>query len=158
MSADIDQLDSLIDAALESLTSRQRKFAEIYAAGDNGSSADIKAGYSVNRAKHTAYRLATNGHPKVHKAIALLRKRHALEHGIPAAWKRKKLQEIADAASDPTQDGYQPGSAVRAVNELNLMDGHHAPKQHQLTSMNISVEYKLDMPSRVINDESDDDN
>ena len=117
---DVGDLDQQIEQALAPLNARQRKFVEIYAAGDNATSAALKAGYSVDRARQTGCRLATNGDfAHVQRAIALLRDRYSLQHGIPAAWKRGALVNTYERAMDINQ----PGSAVSAVRVLCELDG-----------------------------------
>lgn len=97
-------LDEQIEQALKPLTAKQRLFVEHHAAGLNGTMAAMKAGYSENRARHTASRLVTNGSfANVQHALALLRRKYAWEHGIPAAWKRMQLVELFGQARELEQ-------------------------------------------------------
>lgn len=145
----LQDLDNRITEALKALSRKQRKFVEVYAAGDNAGTAAIKAGYSPGGSHvHASRMLNQVNYAHVQHALELLRTRHALDHGMPLAWKRKVLANVAETASDVDGRGYVPSAAVRAVNEMNLMDGTHAPKQHHVTSMSVNVDlnYQIDVP------------
>ena len=149
MGKDLTKLDAEISDALKPLSPRQRTFVENFATGGNSTQAALKAGYAERSARIQASRLMTNAnYTHVQRAVDLLRERHALEHGLPAAWKRKVLANVAETASDVNGDGYVPSAAVRAVNEMNLMDGSHAPRQSHITmqSVNVDLHYQIDVP------------
>jgi hypothetical protein len=115
-----DDLESQITEALKPLSPKQRKFAQIFAGGDNSGSAAIKAGYAVGGADAAGSRLLRNHkYASVQHAIELLRHKYALEHGISALWKRKALVATYSHARDIDQ----PSAANQTLRTLMEMDG-----------------------------------
>jgi phage terminase small subunit len=143
---EIAELDQQIEQALSVLNLRQRKFALLVSEGESGTQAAIKANYAKPQAASTASRMLSRN-AKVKTAVSLLSRKHQLEHGIAAGEKRKRLLYIADQHRDAN-----PAAAVRALHELNLMDGHHAAIQvkHNHLSVNVNLDYQVDLPERVI--------
>ena len=79
--------------------------------------------------------------PEIKHAIRLLQHRRELRLGIEIGRKRSLLMDIIENCKAEA-----PQVAISAVKELNLMDGHHAPKQVALAGQVnlVSVEYNLD--------------
>lgn len=145
----LEELDREIQKALKPLNSRQRKFALVVGVGESQTKAAVAANYSKNRAEQTGSRLLTNG--KVKNAVQLIQYKHQLQHGIDAGIKRGMLLDIAATAKAPG-DNYQPSAAVRALHELNEMDGHLKPRETRITgvNLNIGISYDVALPERVI--------
>jgi len=157
---EIEQLDQEIEQALSVLNNRQRKFSLVLAEGNESQSeAAIKAGYTQNRAESTGCRLMTNG--KVSNAVALLRRKYQLEHGISAAWKREKLEEIVTNSLAKGTPEYNVHGANQAIRTLCEMDGNYKALEvkHQHLKVNVSIGYDVQLPEReekVIEHEKDD--
>jgi hypothetical protein len=148
---DVAALEAEIEQALAKLNPRQRKYALLYSEGGiTAEQALIDARYSKNTARKQNRALGANSGTA--RAIELLKRKHQLEHGISAAWKREKLRSIAERASTPGEH-YNSHAANQAIRTLCEMDGDYAALtvKHQHLSVNVSLDYAIDLPGRVIN-------
>ena len=114
---------------------RHEKFALSLFKGMSQQDTTLQAGYKASRARQTASRLATML-PIVARLLELHKK--AESDAIMSVRERKeRLSEIARA---PTIKLYDP---VRAIGELNKMDGDYAPEKHAvLGDIVIEVVYR----------------
>lgn len=148
------ELDHQIEQALAVLNPRQRKFALILGEdGETQTGAAVKAGYAPLRADQQASRMLRD--VKVSTAVQLLRRHHQLQHGISAAWKRERLQNIVERSLTPG-DEYNAHAANQALRTLCEMDGDYAAIQVKHSHLNVTVnlDYDIEMPGRVIEAET----
>ena len=88
-------------------------------------------------------------HEKYRKAIKTLRRIFQAKFGAKAEWKRNQLISIVEICNDSESPHYQPGSVIKAVEQLNRMDGDHAATKVEHTGEVImNVEYDIAMPRR----------
>jgi len=159
----ISDISRAVDRLMRKVPPKRRKFIREYMVDGNGGKAAIRAGYAVKSSMSTASLIISD--PTISIIVRLLEEKHQLQTGISASWKRRRLKDIIEMTVAKGDD-FQPGTAVKAINELNLMDGSHKPKLHHVTSESVSVNlnYQIDMPARegaektVIEGEPDGDN
>ena len=142
----LETVEHEIRQTMNALLPRQRTFVELVAGGTmSKAKAIVLAGYSAKTAARQTGRMMKNA--GVARALELLRERDELVNGIPTNWKRSVLKHVATVASDPDHEKYHGITAVKAVNELNQMDGHHAviKHRHQHAHVSVSLVYNLDI-------------
>jgi len=125
----IDSINKQIAKLMRKVIPKRRKFCREYAVDWNGTQACIRAGYTARSAHSTANLILSDSY--ISAIVQLLDEKHQLTTGISASWKRRKLKEIVQMTM-AEGDTFQPGTAVKAINELSLMDGSHKPKQHHV--------------------------
>mgnify|MGYP003675762587 CR=1 FL=1 len=116
-SESLEQLAQAIDTKLETLTPAQVRFCIAIAAGEEKAKAYQMAGYKNRNPRVSAWRLW--GKPHIKEAVALLRRRYAMENGIGLAWKR---QRVIDAINLAESEG-QPSPMISGVRLLAELDG-----------------------------------
>lgn len=143
----IDSLDKQIAKLMKQVIPKRRRFCREFTIDWNATQAAIRAGYSARSAYGTANIIMSDS--IIQAIVQLFDEKHQLTTGISASWKRRKLKEIVQMTM-AEGDTFQPGTAVKAINELSLMDGSHKPKQHHVTSESVSVQlnYQIDIPVR----------
>lgn len=117
-------------------TAREKRFVKEYLACNNGAEAARRAGYSEATARTIAHEMLNK--PKI--AVAIAEENQFIEEKleITAELKRKMLLKIAnrciqeepvlDREGNPTGEyQFKAGDAIRALAELNKMQGHLAP-------------------------------
>jgi phage terminase small subunit len=135
----------------EVLTQRERKFVLEYFKNDcNHVAAATAAGYK-NADKH-AYKIIQR--PMIQAAIAKVNKkvmtstsRMDLAMEMTLDWKKKKLKlaierAIPDEQSEETQI-YDPHVGLKAIAELNKIDGDYAPEKHHNVNLNADVDMAI---------------
>ena len=150
----LDHADILTKEAsliLMNLPYRYRPFAELYTSGKTGEVAAKEAGFA-NPKEQASKMLYGNSllYKELQKAIGYLQQRNQLNFGVSNGEKRFMLLKLIRQCSDADHAGYNASAAVRCINELNLMDGSHVPKEVKLSgSVAVSMNYQIDMPSRT---------
>ena len=150
----LDHTDVLAKEAsliLMYLPYRYRPFAEAYTSGMTGEEAAKEAGFAnpKEQAKKMLYGTSTI-YRELQKAVEYLQQRNQLNFGISNGEKRFMLLKLIRQCSDENRPGYNASAAVRCINELNLMDGSHVPKEVKLSgSVAVSMNYQIDIPIRA---------
>lgn len=130
------------------LTTKQDAFVKEYILnGGNGTQAAISAGYSENCAQEIASENLSK--PLIIKALEGHREALEEEFSISAGTKLGWLKEIVQRSMQHEQvmdkDGptgeykFAGGDAIRAINEINKMDGGHAAEKKDITSKGQSI-------------------
>ena len=130
------------------LTAKQDAFVKEYILnGGNGLQAAISAGYSEDSAKEIASENLTK--PNIIKALEGHREALEEEFSISAGTKLGWLKEIVERSMQHEQvmdkEGptgeykFAGGDAIRAINEINKMDGGHAAEKKDITSKGQSI-------------------
>ncbi len=146
-------IETKIRAALKPLNAKQRKFCRFMAEGNTTQEgAVVNAGYAPKSARTRGWQLMRYEH--IQNAIDVLSLKYEYEHGVSSGRKRALLMDVAETASEPGKN-YQPSASVQAINQLNLMDGSHKPKQlsiaGEVTVKNLAYEFAF--PNAVIEGE-----
>ena len=132
----------------DDLTPKQDAFVKEYILnGGNGTQAAITAGYSPD----TAQQMATENlsKPLIYKALEGHREALEEEFSISAGTKLGWLKEIVERSMQHEQvmdkEGptgeykFAGGDDIRAINEINKMDGGHAAEKKDITSKGESI-------------------
>ena len=120
-SEQLEALDDEIEAALEPLTPRQRKFALAYSTGQKTRrEALLEAGY----AESTADKQRPSQLVNVRPAMSLINRRYLLEHGETVAQHRTKLTDLYELCADPTSERWDARTAHQIRRTLAEFDGH----------------------------------
>ena len=147
----LNRLEKEIDSALADLTPKQKKFAMVYGEGNvSAEQAALDAGYTKRSARCTMS--AIRRRPKIAHALKLITRKHQLEHGVSAAWKRQKLVEIVEQSADPESEQYNASAANQAIRTLAEIDGDFKPREihHRGTMLNINLDYDITLPERGV--------
>lgn len=104
----------------ETVTARQKKFAEYYAQCGNTVQSAIKAGYSEAYANSTACKLLENA--RVVEYIKELSEKAQDERILTAKERQAMLSDIANDKKN------SPSDRIRAVDTLNKMTGEYTTK------------------------------
>ncbi len=127
------------------LTILQNKFVNEYLTnGLNGAQAVLDAGYNTFRINAPIVANTILKVPAVQKAIE--KKVQAIQdsHGINFEWKLKKLKRvIEDTIPDEgwsTKEAFSVG--IKALAELNKMQGDYAAEKRTVTNLNIDTDVK----------------
>lgn len=132
----------------DELTTKQDAFVKEYILnGGNGTQAAISAGYSENCAQEIASENLSK--PLIIKALEGHREALEEEFSISAGTKLGWLKEIVQRSMQHEQvmdkDGptgeykFAGSDAIRAINEINKMDGGHAAEKKDITSKGESL-------------------
>ena len=116
------------------LTLQQQNFVKYYLESMNATQALIKAGYKGKHADSYASQLMSKPQIK-----ALLSKTNELvQNQIKATfeWKVQKLEQIIEQCLySESKD-----TAIKAISELNKMQGHYAPEKRENLNVNTSLD------------------
>lgn len=128
------------------LNMMQNKFITAYLQCWNGTKAAIEAGYSPKTAGKQAYqlmqhpeikRIIEKTRPDLEKSVEDARSEIVIAHGVSFDWKASMLQNIILSQLDSN-----PDVAIKAVAELNKMQGHYAPESTINLNVNENREIK----------------
>ena len=130
------------------LTDKQEAFVKEYILnGGNGTQAAIHAGYSENCAQEIASENLLK--PLIKEALEAHREGLSESFTISAETKFNWLKEIVERSMQHEQvmdkEGptgeykFAGGDAIRAINEINKMDGGHAAEKKDITSKGESI-------------------
>jgi len=108
------------------LTVKQEKFCVNYFESGNATKAAIIAGYSSKTARFIAAENLTK--PLIIERLNELQKAVASQKILSVVERKEKLSEIANTAIK--SDMVTPDNAIRAIAELNKMEGDYAPSKH----------------------------
>ena len=112
------------------LTSKETDFIAAYIVDMDIKRAAIKAGYSKTSAYHSGKRVL--GKPNVQDMIKKMKERSALSTQCTFEWKVNKLMELAQTGTHDV--------TIRAIAELNKMQGHLAPTRNINLNINETIE------------------
>jgi len=121
---------------LPELLPQQAKMLEYIIQGDNYTDAYRKAGYICQAASQGAWQLATRNPLKAHIDYYLGK----VSKTITKDWKQGKLKQLVDIATNTNNETINGDLAIKAIAELNKMQGDYAPDKLQVNSVNQSVE------------------
>lgn len=137
------------------MTSKQRKFKDNIIAGDNGTQAAIKAGYSAKSARVSAHRNITNDNIKVEidkawgklalKTEVTVAKIQAKHQALQALAMAK--QDLATATANVIAEGRTVGAYIDTANvtntaqvqELQQLTADEAQELRRLASIRLSA-------------------
>lgn len=110
------------------LTTKQRKFCDLYVKTGNGAQAAREAGYSENSDRVIASTLLTKANIKRYVGMKM---QEAIEKvGVGKDWRLEMLKKTAEAAfnGQTNKDGVVDAQGVKSmVAEINKMAGDYAP-------------------------------
>jgi len=126
----------------DGLSDQEQRFVLEYLVDVNTTKAALRAGYSPNYARHSAYRLLKK--PAIKKAIEAAQAEYAELCGADAFWVRFRLRQIADrcAQAEPVldQEGNPTGeyrfdaaNTIRAIVEYAKINGLYPDTNVNLT-------------------------
>lgn len=139
----MSEMDKEVEAALKPLTDRERQFCIEYAALPNPHHAALQAGYSDKSARSQGHQLLKR--PKIRHAVNLCREKNELKAGVSQEDTLRKLKSIVDRCmqTEPVLDyqgnptgeyRFDAKNALNAIDIMNKMGGHYAPKKLDVDS------------------------
>lgn len=129
------------------VTVNHRLFVERYIASGNAANAYLSV--FPNCKDPSAAAMQALRYPGVKALLSQLQQRLNEKAYVTLEWKVIKLKEITEKALTSNQyiddngvmhDSYDPQTAIRALAELNKMQGHYAPEKH----VNVNIEGSID--------------
>lgn len=121
MAVSLEDIETEIQAKLEKLNFRQRKFVLAY---KNGAKTQADAARAAGYSARVADKNATRVYNSTKHVIALVRKQQALEQGEPISAHRSRLLQLFDLTSDNNADTWEPRTAHSISRTLLELDGY----------------------------------
>ena len=128
---------------------RQKRFVQEYITnGHNAYRAALDAGYTKNTAIACSAKMPTNPtvKPLLDKAMAVADRVLELDLGITiktkGQWLLQLIEDVLDP-NDPKRDYYK--DAIKAIQELNKMQGHHMPTRSVSVTLDATKEKLLEV-------------
>jgi len=122
MEASKEDIKYSLEELKEKLTGKEKVFCHEYIIEWNGAKSAIKAGYSEDRARQTAYDIVTKGY--IQQYIDFIKNDYEKEAGITKLSQIKGFQEIINDVNASFRD------KISARVELNKMLGYNEAEKH----------------------------
>ena len=139
----MNKLQNKIDRAMLSLDTEQIRFVCMYV--DTGDIKKTMKELGLTRARCKSFL----DDEACKQAIWYLQKQHQLEFGVSKTWKTKKLLDVISACIKPKSPNFNGTTVIKAIHELNLMDGDlAAQKVEHSGDIVMNIAYDIEMPVR----------
>jgi phage terminase small subunit len=128
------------------LTLQQQNFVKLFIQTSNAKQSLIQAGFKCKHPDRYAHQLLKK--PQIQELLEKTRSEVQKKTEVTFEWKVQKLQEIIDRSlNQHLQDDDGSGkklvlsdTAIKAIAELNKMQGHYAPEKRENLNVNTSLE------------------
>lgn len=129
--------NEITEQDLPPLNTRQQAMLNYIIMGHSNTKAYLLAGYdSIDHAAKAAFELTNRPPLKTH--LDYFRAKNS--KAITKEWKAQKLQQIIDMALDPDNPLANPDYAIKAMAELNKMQGDYPQQNISINNINTTLE------------------